>query len=54
MITNKKDYLSYLEQDKKALGIEKKYPSLIGDEVWKFQRNYVKQNFLKIPQMATL
>lgn len=47
MITNKKDYLSYLEQDKKALGIEKKYPSLIGDEVWKFQRRLRKTEFLK-------
>lgn len=47
MITNKKDYLSYLEQDKKALGIEKKYPSLIGDEVWKFQRRLRKTEFFK-------
>ena len=47
MITNKKDYLFYLDQDKKALGIEKKYPSLIGDEVWKFQRRLRKTEFLK-------
>ena len=47
MITNKKDYLSYLEQDKKALGIEKKYPSLIGDEAWKFQRRLRKTEFFK-------
>lgn len=47
MITNKKDYLSYLEQDKKALGIKKKYPSLIGDEVWKFQRRLRKTEFFK-------
>lgn len=47
MITNKKDYLSYLEQDKKALGIEKKYPSLIGDEIWKFQRRLRKTEFFK-------
>lgn len=47
MITNKKDYLSYLEQDKKALGIEKKYSSLIGDEVWKFQRRLRKTEFFK-------
>lgn len=47
MITSKKEYLLYLEQDKKALGINKKFPSLIGDEVWKFQRRLRKTEYLK-------
>jgi serine O-acetyltransferase len=33
----KKDLKYYLSQDKIALKIERKYPRLIGDEVWKFQ-----------------
>ncbi|MCO4469865.1 serine acetyltransferase [Streptococcus infantarius subsp. infantarius] len=47
MITSKKEYLFYLEQDKKALGIKKRFPSLIGDEVWKFQRRLRRTEFLK-------
>lgn len=37
MISNKKDLLDYLEQDKAALNIKGKYPSLFGHDVWKFQ-----------------
>ncbi|WP_035348123.1 serine O-acetyltransferase [Heyndrickxia ginsengihumi] len=39
MIKSKRDYLFYLEQDKKALGIRKKYPTpFVSDEIWKYQR----------------
>jgi serine O-acetyltransferase len=38
MITSKKEYLFYLEADRIALGIEKKKPSIGGDEIWKFER----------------
>lgn len=37
MIRSKEDLLYYLEQDKKALGIDRKKPRPIGDEIWKFQ-----------------
>lgn len=47
MINSKKDYLFYLEQDKKALGINKNRPSFIGDEVWVFQRRLRKTEYLK-------
>lgn len=47
MIQNKADYQYYLEQDKKALGINRKRPSLIGDEIWIFQRKLRKTEYLK-------
>lgn len=37
MIISKKDLKLYLQKDKKALGIKKRFPSLFGDEIWKFQ-----------------
>lgn len=37
MIKNKSDLHKYLEMDKKALGITKKFPSIFGDEIWKFE-----------------
>lgn len=47
MIQNKEDYQYYLEQDKQALGINKKWPSPIGDEIWVFQRRLRKTEYLK-------
>jgi serine O-acetyltransferase len=38
MIKSKEDYKFYLEADKIALGKERKRPSLIGDDIWKFER----------------
>jgi serine O-acetyltransferase len=38
MITSKKEYLFYLESDRIALNIKKKKPSIIGDEIWKFEQ----------------
>ncbi len=38
MIRNKEDYKMYLEADAKALGMTKKRPSIIGDDIWKFER----------------
>lgn len=38
MIKSKSDYLYYLDEDRKALGLERKRPRLVGHEVWKYQR----------------
>ena len=38
MIKTQEDYGFYLDADKIALGIKKKKPDMIGDEIWKFQR----------------
>ncbi len=38
LIRSKKDYAFYLEADRIALGIKRKRPRLIGDDIWKFQR----------------
>lgn len=38
MIKDRKDYLAYLQQDAKSLGKTRKKPSIIGDEIWKFER----------------
>lgn len=46
MITNKEEYLLYLKQDKKALGITKEKPAFIGDEEWKFERRLRKTEYL--------
>ncbi len=35
MITSKKEYKKYLEQDKIALGKTYKHPKIIGDEIRK-------------------
>ena len=37
MIRTKKDLRYYLSADKIALGISRKYPRLIGDDIWKFE-----------------
>ncbi len=37
MIKNKADLMEYLEEDRKALGKLKQRPSLLGDEIWKYQ-----------------
>ena len=37
MIETKADLKEYLEKDKRALGIKKNKPSIIGDEIWKFE-----------------
>lgn len=37
MIKTKKDYETYLEFDKKPLGITKSKPSFLGDEIWKYE-----------------
>lgn len=38
MIKNKKQLKYYLECDRVALGISRKKPKFIGDEIWKFER----------------
>lgn len=37
MIANRSDLKNYLKADKEALGFTKALPSLIGNEIWKFQ-----------------
>ena len=37
MIRTKEDLQFYLQKDKEALGITRKWPRIVGDEVWKFQ-----------------
>lgn len=37
MIHTKADLHLYLEEDRKALGLERKHPYLVGDEIWKFE-----------------
>lgn len=37
MINNKEDLRRYLEMDKFALGVKRKKPKLLGDEIWKFE-----------------
>lgn len=38
MIKSKSDLYEYLEADKMALGIDRKYPLLFRDEIWRFER----------------
>lgn len=38
MIESRKDYIRYLEADRLALGIERKRPLPIIDEIWRFER----------------
>ena len=47
MIESREDYLFYLEADRVALGINRKWPHFLGDEIWKFQRSLRKVEFLE-------
>lgn len=38
MIKSRRDYLDYLEADRKALGKRRQRPLLLGDDIWKFER----------------
>lgn len=38
MIGSRQDYKFYLEADKIALGLKRKRPRIVGEDVWKFQR----------------
>lgn len=46
MIGNKNDLEKYLNFDKKALGIEKEKPSFFGDEIWKYEIELRKGEYL--------
>lgn len=57
MIETKADLKEYLDKDKRALGIKKRKPSIIGDEIWKFEialrmdefyRNTKKNKFMAL------
>ena len=37
MIQTKEGLRLYLEKDKQALGITRKRPCLVGDDIWKFE-----------------
>lgn len=47
MIDSKEKYKKYLKSDKKALGITKRRPSFIGDEIWKFEILLRKTEYYK-------
>jgi serine O-acetyltransferase len=47
VIQSRKDYLYYLEADRLSLGITRKTPTFVGDEVWKFQRLLRKVEYYK-------
>lgn len=47
MINSKKDYLSYIYQDKIALGKTYDKPHIIHDEIWKFERLLRKAEYYK-------
>jgi serine O-acetyltransferase len=47
MIQSKEDYKFYLEADRIALRKDRKRPSLIGDDVWKFERLMRKLEYFK-------
>ena len=57
MIETKADLKEYLAKDKRALGINKSRPAIIGDEIWKFEialrmdefyRNTKKNKFMAL------
>lgn len=37
MIENKQQLKTIMHMDKRALGMKKKHPSLVGDDIWKFE-----------------
>lgn len=45
MIKNKKQLEYFMECDRVALGITRKRPRIIGDEIWKFERIMRKLNY---------
>ena len=47
MIKSKKDYQYYLKCDKIALGINKKFPLPIVDDIWRFERLLRKYEYYK-------
>jgi serine O-acetyltransferase len=47
MIQSSEDYKFYLEADRIALGIARKRPRLLGDEIWKFERLLRKAEYIK-------
>lgn len=47
MIESRQDYNFYLKCDRIALGITRKYPRIIGDEIWIFERLMRKAEYYK-------
>jgi len=47
MINSHNDYKSYLEADRVALGVGRKHPRFLGDDIWKFQRLLRRLEYLK-------
>ena len=47
MIQTKEDLRLYLEKDKQALGITRKRPCLVGDDIWKFEIALRYHEYLK-------
>ncbi len=46
MIESLEDYKYYCGRDKKALGVSRKYPRIVGDEIWKYEILLRKQEYL--------
>ena len=47
MIESREDYIYYLKCDKIALGKTRKFPRIIGDEIWLFERLMRKAEYYK-------
>ena len=47
MIRTKEDLRLYLQKDKEALGITRRRPRIIGDDIWKFQIALRKHEYYK-------
>lgn len=46
MISSYSDFIYYLKSDKKALGINKKFPDFCGDDIWKLEIHLRLTEFL--------
>lgn len=46
MIKDRNEYRTYLEKDRKALGIDKKIPAVLTNEIWKFERILRKTEYV--------
>ena len=49
MIENKQQLKTIMHMDKRALGMKKKHPSLVGDDIWKFEKS---MNIIQIKKVS--
>lgn len=50
MIDTKAEYKHYIEEDRKALCMQRKRPRILGDEIWKYQRLLRRVEYLQSRQ----